>query len=160
MDGARSEGSDVGCSHAAGCPLFPFLRGSLQGWREYYCDSEDRWLGCARYQTSLTGERVPISLLPNGARARHLEAEAEAGRSGAASRSAPGRPQERPARETAAPQATDRFGAAPSPVPRDRSAPPPQVPAPSDGRAGHTRRAAGPKSGWWTRFADWMRGPA
>lgn len=75
----------MSCSHAAGCPLFPLLRASLQGWRDYYCDSEDQWLGCARYQVSLTGERVPISLLPNGARARHLE-DAATGqdRSGAA----------------------------------------------------------------------------
>lgn len=75
----------MGCSHTAGCPLFPLLKASLQGWRDYYCDSEDQWLGCARYQMSLTGERVPISLLPNGARARHLEDTAEgADRSSAA----------------------------------------------------------------------------
>ncbi len=83
--GRRSEGSNVGCSHAAGCPLFPLLRASLQGWRDYYCDSEDQWLGCARYQMSLTGDRVPISLLPNGAYARHLEnAAVGVDRSGAA----------------------------------------------------------------------------
>lgn len=78
----------MSCSHAAGCPLFPLLRASLRGWREYYCDSDDQWLGCARYQVSLTGERVPISLLPNGARARHLEDVTEADRAGAAN---PGR---------------------------------------------------------------------
>lgn len=83
----RSGGSNMACSHAAGCPLFPLLRASLQGWRDYYCDSEDRWRDCARYQLSLTGERVPITLLPNGHHALHLRAEADAGRSGAANSS-------------------------------------------------------------------------
>lgn len=69
----------MGCSHAAGCPLFPLLRESLRGWRDYYCDSNDQWLGCARYKMSLTGERVPISLLPNGAQARHFEDAADTG---------------------------------------------------------------------------------
>jgi hypothetical protein len=76
----------VGCSHAAGCPLFPLLRESLRGWRDYYCDSNDQWLGCARYRMSLTGEGVPISLLPNGAHVRHFE-DAATGR-GQASRQA------------------------------------------------------------------------
>lgn len=69
----------MGCSHATGCPLFPLLRESLRGWRDYYCDSNDQWLGCARYKMSMTGERVPISLLPNGAQARHLEDAADTG---------------------------------------------------------------------------------
>ncbi len=69
----------MGCSHATGCPLFPLLRESLRGWRDYYCDSNDQWLGCARYKMSLTGERVPISLLPNGAQARHFEDAADTG---------------------------------------------------------------------------------
>lgn len=73
----RSEGSNVGCSHATGCPLFPLLNASLQGWRDYYCDSTDRWQECARYKMSLTGERVPISLLPNGHHATHLKREYE-----------------------------------------------------------------------------------
>ncbi|MEU3553473.1 hypothetical protein [Streptomyces fragilis] len=69
----------MGCSHATGCPLFPLLRESLRGWRDYYCDSNDQWRGCARYKMSLTGERVPISLLPNGAQARHFEDAGDAG---------------------------------------------------------------------------------
>lgn len=62
----------MGCSHAVECPLFPFLKASLKGWRDYYCDSESRWRECARYRLSLTGERVPISLLPNGHHAQHI----------------------------------------------------------------------------------------
>jgi len=76
----RTGGSNVGCSHAAECPLFPLLRASLQGWRDYYCDSAHQWQDCARYRMSLTGEPVPISLLPNGAAARHLEGTAGANR--------------------------------------------------------------------------------
>ncbi|GGS16573.1 hypothetical protein GCM10010269_64620 [Streptomyces humidus] len=62
----------VGCLHASTCPLFPHLNESLAGWRTYYCDNEANWRGCARYQMSLTGDRVPITLLPNGRHARHL----------------------------------------------------------------------------------------
>lgn len=184
----RSGGSNVSCSHAAGCPLFPLLRASLQGWREYYCDSADQWLGCARYQTSLTGERVPISLLPNGARARHLEAPAAGGRSGTTSsvaaprqppppRPAPGSPEtaswpqpaptqphERSQSEpgTTAPEAMAQFGATPPPaaVWHHQPSPPPQVARPSDSLARHTRQVPSSKRGWWARFADWMRGPA
>ncbi|MFI1052767.1 hypothetical protein ACH4U3_44840 [Streptomyces griseoruber] len=62
----------VGCLHTSTCPLFPHLNESLEGWRTYYCDNEANWRGCARYKVSLTGERVPITLLPNGRHARHL----------------------------------------------------------------------------------------
>jgi hypothetical protein len=63
----------VSCLHATTCPLFPQLRSSLQGWRDYYCDSEHEWRDCARYQMSLAGERVPLALLPNGKTARYIE---------------------------------------------------------------------------------------
>lgn len=169
----------MGCSHAAGCPLFPLLKASLQGWREYYCDSADRWLGCARYQMSLTGERVPISLLPNGASARHLEARAGVDRSratspGAAprqpSRPAPGppetaswpqpaptRPPEQSGPETTTPEAMAQFEATPTPaaVWHHQPSPSPQVARPSDSLA-----APSSQRGWWARIADWMRGPA
>lgn len=82
--GRRSEGNDVGCLHAVDCPLFPLLNASLQGWRDYYCDDQDRWRECARYKLSRTGERVPISLLPNGHRVLHLENAADSEGSGTA----------------------------------------------------------------------------
>ncbi len=63
----------MGCSHTRECPLFPLLNASLRDWRNYYCDSEDGWQKCARYQLSKTGQLVPISLLPNGADAVHLK---------------------------------------------------------------------------------------
>lgn len=184
----RSGGSNVSCSHAAGCPLFPLLRASLRGWREYYCDSDDRWLDCARYQVSLTGERVPISLLPNGARARHLEDVAEADRSGAAnpgevpvprqapppqpdpwspeaapwSQPAPPRPYEQSETGTVTPGATAHFGATSPPAPawHHQPSPPPQIPEPSNSLARRARQAPSSKRGWLARFADWMRGPA
>ncbi|ARF56081.1 hypothetical protein B1H19_19485 [Streptomyces gilvosporeus] len=142
----------MGCSHAAGCPLFPLLKASLQGWREYYCDSSDRWLGCARYQMSLTGERVPISLLPNGAQARHLEAPADMDRSSATRTT---RPDEQSGPGTATPEAMAQFGATPSQAGVRHQQPSPQVARPSD-------RLAAPRSkrGWWARIAEWMRGPA
>ncbi|WP_060904912.1 hypothetical protein [Streptomyces scabiei] len=63
----------MSCLHATRCPLFPYLRSSLQGWRDYYCDSEHEWRGCARYRTSLAGEGVPITLLPNGKTASYID---------------------------------------------------------------------------------------
>ncbi|PJN42008.1 hypothetical protein CG747_05035 [Streptomyces sp. CB02959] len=175
----------MGCSHAPGCPLFPLLQASLQGWREYYCDSADRWLGCARYQMSLTGERVPISLLPNGARARHLEAPSKPDRSGATSpaavrrqppppqptpgvpesaswpQPAPTQPPEQSGPGTEIPEAMGQFGATPaSPVWHDQPSPSPRADHPSDGLARHARQAPSSKDGWWARLADWMRGPA
>ncbi|MFM9441878.1 hypothetical protein [Streptomyces acidiscabies] len=62
----------MGCLHAATCPLFPHLNESLAGWRSYYCDDQANWRECARYQVALTGERVPITLLPSGRHARYL----------------------------------------------------------------------------------------
>ncbi|TDD33196.1 hypothetical protein E1288_45750, partial [Saccharopolyspora elongata] len=67
----------MGCSHAQSCPLFPLLKASLSGWRESYCDSNDRWRDCARYKLASRGQLVPISLLPNGADVGHIRKAAE-----------------------------------------------------------------------------------
>ena len=177
----------MSCSHATGCPLFPLLRASLQGWRDYYCDSDDQWLGCARYQVSLTGERVPISLLPNGARARHLEDAATDGdRYGAAnpeqrhqqapppqhspwshesaswSQPTPARPPEPSEPVPAASETVAQFGpASPTiPVSHYRPSPSPQFSRPSDRPSRHTRQGARSKRGLWARFTEWMGGPA
>ncbi|GGS70647.1 hypothetical protein GCM10010206_36360 [Streptomyces cinerochromogenes] len=182
----RSEGSNVSCSHAAGCPLFPLLRASLQGWRDYYCDSEDQWLGCARYQVSLTGERVPISLLPNGASARHLEVAATGAdpfdaaapeqrlqqapaphhprpqENASWSPTAPAGPPEPPGPVPAASETGAQFGPASSTVPVSHyrpstSAP---IPQPPDRSSRHAGQPANARRGWWTRFTEWMGGPA
>lgn len=68
----------MACSHRADCPLFPNLNSSLSGWRTHYCDTEEAWLGCARYTRSLAGKPVPVALLPNGKMAQILEPGAKA----------------------------------------------------------------------------------
>lgn len=180
----------MSCSHAAGCPLFPYLRESLQGWRDYYCDSADQWQSCARYRMSLTGERVPISLLPNGAQAHHLEstqAETGVGTGGAAVPQQP-YPQTSQARQTQQTQQTQQ--AQPDPYGgqsyggqsygdqsyRDQSYGDQQYGGqPYGGRSYEPaavsrdgvpasppdhRHDARPKRGWWARLTAWMGGPA
>ena len=56
----------MSCTHTNSCPLHPRLNASLAGWKTAYCDTEQAWLDCARYQASLTGQPVPLALLPNG----------------------------------------------------------------------------------------------
>ena len=46
--------------------MFPKLHASLAAWREFYCDTDAAWKTCARYQSALRGQAVPIALLPNG----------------------------------------------------------------------------------------------
>jgi hypothetical protein len=134
----------VPCSHAQNCPLFPLLKASLRGWREYYCDTEDRWRDCARYKLSLTGQLVPISLLPNGREAHHLRRAPEAGLYGAAD---PGYAP--PPRPNAA--STARFESAPTADRPQESSPPVQP---------YWGPPARPTGHWWKRLAEWMRGPA
>jgi hypothetical protein len=175
----------VGCSHREGCPLFPLLNASLRGWRNHYCDSEDRWRECARYKLSLTGRLVPITLLPNGHDAQLLRPDPDAGRRGAADashtpRQAPSSPLESGSLETVVAQETAvalaRFEPVSLPVSAPPLEPPPpvQVPEPSGnppaipqlsggppGRLARlVRRAYGSTHRWWTRLTDWMAGPA
>ncbi len=156
----RTDRSGVGCSHREGCPLFPLLNASLRGWRDYYCDNDDRWRDCARYKVSLSGRLVPITLLPNGHDAQLLRRDPDADRSGAAE-SRPSR-QNSGAPETAVPLA--RFEPAPvparplepsppSPVTQPKGRPPARLTQPAHQAHSSTRR-------WWTRLADWMASPA
>jgi len=159
----RSDRSDVGCTHAQACPLFPLLNESLRGWRDYYCDSDDRWCECARYKLAVTGQLVPISLLPNGKDAQHLRRAADADQSDVAEprRAAPSRSR------FWSPGTTARFEPAPPPTPPPGYEPLPQparVPqpteTPSDPDESAAQRAHGRRRPWWSRLADWMRGPA
>lgn len=56
----------MSCSHTSDCPLFAqfALEPALAIWKSHYCDGE--FAKCARYQMSLKGDAVPITLLPNG----------------------------------------------------------------------------------------------
>ncbi|GEL18451.1 hypothetical protein PA7_22880 [Pseudonocardia asaccharolytica DSM 44247 = NBRC 16224] len=147
----------MSCSHAEECPLFPLLNASLRGWRDCYCDTEDRWRDCARYKLSRTGRLVPISLLPNGHDAVHLGRAPDAERSGAAEpRHAP------PAQLHPGPPSP--FEPAPTPVrPPQPSATAhvsqlPGIPPARSRRP--AQQARGSKRRWWARLIDWMRGPA
>jgi hypothetical protein len=180
----RTDRNSVGCSHREGCPLFPLLKASLRGWRNHYCDSEDRWHDCARYRLSLTGQLVPITLLPNGHDAQLLRPNVDTDRSGAPKRKQVSR-QAPPLRaNSASPVATvtvGQFEPVPAPAetpapaePLDESSPPlpvpqpsgnppavPQPPASSPARStSRARRARGSAFRWWTRLLDWMTGPA
>ncbi|MCM2579375.1 hypothetical protein [Streptomyces meridianus] len=153
------------------------LKSSLQGWRDHYCDSQDRWLECARYQMSLTGERVPISLLPNGHQALHLASQANWSGTVAEAQAPRRAPRQEAAQEALSdfrrefreeppmsdPRSRDtvhRFEPALPPVtPRHRQpSQQTQSPQPQDRPAGHSRRAA--KRGLWARLVDWMTSPS
>ena len=69
----------MACSHAATCPLHPYLNHSLSAWRDHFCDSDAGWLDCARYRRSLSGESMPLALLPNGKMVAGLDTEAHRG---------------------------------------------------------------------------------
>jgi hypothetical protein len=147
----------MGCPHTERCPLFPLLRASLRSWRDYYCDSADGWRGCARYELSLTGAVVPIVLLPNGAHAQHLRrAAADVDRAGPAQSTQP---------QWSGPDSWQTWAPAPpANFEGIRRPAQPVEPAPS----AHVVQIpgnppAGPpekRRGWWTRFADWISGPA
>ena len=131
----RTDRSGVGCSHREGCPLFPLLNASLRGWREYYCDSADRWHECARYKLSLTGRLVPITLLPNGHDAQLLRPDPDAGRSGAAGPKAASGEAPPSRLNSGSPEtvvAMAQFEPGPTPVPARTldPSPPSQVPQP------------------------------
>lgn len=146
----------MACSHTAACPLFPLLNSSLDGWRRCYCDSEDGWRGCARYQQSLRGQYVPLSLLPNGHDARHLQGATSAGSPGA------------PAPGSSSPTLVDLlFEQAPAPGPTPPAdvwgvtpIPGPPSPGPPASAAPPSLHEPGPIRRWWARLAEWMRTPA
>lgn len=54
------------CTHNASCPLFAqfAMEPSLKVWQQHYCEGEFK--KCVRFQNSLQGKPVPITLLPNG----------------------------------------------------------------------------------------------
>lgn len=169
----------MGCRHISECPLFPLLNASLRGWRDCYCDSDDNWRRCARYELSLSGRTVPITLLPSGANAQLLRPEPQPDE--------PDRQQSRyvrPARPTtdSAPQNANalRFESrppqqslprpGPAQAQRSRSSQHPQnVPDPAGHQPGQRpgqrperqpgQRPRPARPPWWTRLIDWLAGP-
>jgi len=161
-----SDRREMGCSHAKTCPLFPLLNASLRGWRESFCDSEARWRECTRYQLASRGQLVPISLLPNGADARHIRNAAE--------RSAAAEPTPPAPLISGAPGSEAWFEPTPIPesarpveAPVQRHEPSSQSRAnrvpntpPAPERKPQSTRPRSSKRRWWTRLAEWMRGPS
>jgi hypothetical protein len=152
------------CTHSAVCPLFQLLDTGFDGWRHHYCDSAGNWRECARYQQSIRGQHVPLSLLPNGHDAVHLAQRARSGAHVAAPVGATtGTPTladlmfERPgAPARAARTAGPSFTREQLPRPRPRPLPERQQAAPPPGAPAHRTR---PGEHWWNRLADWMRRP-
>jgi hypothetical protein len=56
----------MACSHTTNCQLYAQFAAdsSLKLWKQHYC--EGIFDQCARYQLSLEGKPVPLTLLPNG----------------------------------------------------------------------------------------------
>ena len=54
------------CSNHASCQLFPqfAMDPSLKIWQQHFC--EGKYKSCVRYQNSVEGKPVPLTLLPNG----------------------------------------------------------------------------------------------
>jgi len=56
----------MACSHTQSCDLYVQFAAdpSIKLWKAHYCDSD--YKRCARFQLSLQGKAVPLTLLPNG----------------------------------------------------------------------------------------------
>jgi hypothetical protein len=169
----RTDRNSVGCTHREGCPLFPLLKASLRGWRDYYCDSEDRWHDCARYKLSLTGQLVPITLLPNGHDAQLLRPDTGGSDAADPVHALRPAPPPRPDSEFLETVAMARFEPGPTPVavrpvepsppplvPQSAESPPPQLTGPGRQARRSTRHWWTRLAGWGTRLSDWITGPA
>ena len=58
----------AGCTHKDDCPLFEQfqMEASLKIWMLLYCDTEEKFKSCARFEAALKGTVISPSLLPNG----------------------------------------------------------------------------------------------
>lgn len=56
----------MSCTHSVDCPLFAqfAMEPALAIWKKHFCDGE--FQKCARYELSLKGGAVPLTLMPNG----------------------------------------------------------------------------------------------
>ena len=157
----------MACSHIAACPLFPLLNSSVGGWRRCYCDSQDGWRDCARYQQSVRGQFVPLSLLPNGRDARHLQNAGVGGEVGGTDgptgqddghTSGSPRLADLLFEQASTPASTPTSGIRPDRlVPGQRPSPEPRMPSPMPR---HVEHRAVPGRLWLKRIVEWMRTPA
>lgn len=69
----------MACSHSKNCQLYPQFAAdpSLRLWQQHYCEVD--YARCARYQVSLTGKAIPLTLLPNGELLHRLQSKEELG---------------------------------------------------------------------------------
>lgn len=67
------------CSNHASCQLFPqfAMEPSLKIWQQHFC--EGNFKVCVRYQHSVEGKPVPLTLLPNGKILNKLRGKEELG---------------------------------------------------------------------------------
>lgn len=56
----------MSCTHSTDCPLFAqfAMEPALAVWKQHFCDGD--FSKCARYELSLKGAAVPLTLMPNG----------------------------------------------------------------------------------------------
>jgi len=56
----------MSCTHSKSCPLFAqfALHPALSIWQQRYCEQD--FQQCVRYEKSLSGVAIPVTLLPNG----------------------------------------------------------------------------------------------
>jgi len=69
----------MSCSHISNCELFAqFAQNpALILWKTHYCNGG--FQSCARFQRSLAGESIPLTLLPNGTTIEATRSEEEMG---------------------------------------------------------------------------------
>lgn len=62
----RSAPAKAACPNIPHCELFPLIAkpGFLRVWQINYCEAD--YSACARYQRKSCGDKVPLTLLPNG----------------------------------------------------------------------------------------------
>jgi hypothetical protein len=54
------------CSHMDDCQVYKLMPAGLQLWKTLYCQNEEKYPQCARFQMASKGETIPLNLLPNG----------------------------------------------------------------------------------------------
>lgn len=142
----------MACTHVDNCPLFPLLSDSLPDWIADYCEGERNGTNCARYQLGLSGQTVPITLLPNGRYAHSLATRT-------VSEAAELRPAVYPPMVARAARRHERSEPGPTVLGLLNSPGSPEPTQPTQ-PTHRTRPEAGRTLGrWWTRVVRWLLAP-